>query len=312
VIDDDVLTHMLERASLRSELVCRTVARGRWALALPARPMLVLHHVLDGTCVLRVAGITHRLLPGDTALVGPRIEHRLDGGDASVRATTLDVWLPKSHVEDGERVLGSGRDEARSLCGVFYFQHEALASLVRALPAVLLARGREIEARPSFATTLARLREESARPRLGSALVQRRLLEMVLVELVRQLHDSSPARLVALESADDDVVARAIARMSEALDVEWDVADLAKAVGVSRATLARRFVQVTGLPPIQFHARMRAEEAERMIRETELPTAQIAESLGWSSVHAFQRAFHRLRKRTPASVRRAKISATSR
>ncbi|AKU93965.1 Transcriptional regulator, AraC family [Labilithrix luteola] len=308
---DDPLTHLLDRASLHSELVCRTVGRGRWALALAARPVLVLHHVLDGTCVLRAKDVDQRLLPGDIALVGPHVEHRLDAGDPTIRPVTLERWLANARVEDGERVLGTGRDEARALCGLFYFQHEELASLVRALPPVLYASGRSIEQRPSFDATLVRLREESTMPKLGSSLMQRRLLEMVLVEFVRLLGDTTPARLTALESAEDDVVARAIARMSEELDVEWDVEALAKSVGVSRATLARRFAQVTGLPPIQFHARMRAEEAERLLKETDLPTTQIAESLGWSSVHAFQRAFRRLRNTTPASIRKGQSRSPS-
>ncbi|WP_437915751.1 AraC family transcriptional regulator [Sorangium sp. So ce302] len=296
---DDPLSNRFFLAKLSSEVVCQTAGRGAWALDLPARPILVLHHVTEGSCVLRAGRQTVSLYQGDVALVRPNVGHRLDHGDARAKPVLLDRWLEVSREEDGERVLGRGATTARALCGVFRFEHDALAPLLQALPTVIHAGARAIEARPSFADALARLRSELHETRLA----RRRWLELVLVELVRLLADREPAKLAALGATQDPVVARAIAELVHDPARAWDVDTLARTVGVSRATLARRFLEATGAPPMAYRATLRTEHARRLLRETTLSNQQIAHAVGFATVQAFQRAFRRATGATPSAVR---------
>jgi AraC-like DNA-binding protein len=303
VHEDDPLSDLLSRAKLSSELVCRTAGQGAWALDVPARPILVLHHVTEGSCVLRAGRETVSLYQGDVALVRPNVGHRIDHGDEKAKPVLLERWLEVSRQEDGERVLGRGAITTRALCGVYRFEHDALATLLQALPTVIHAGARAVEARPSFADVLARLRSEVREMRLGAALACRRWLELVLVELVRLLADRNPAKLVALGATQDAVVARAIAELVQDPAREWDVETLARTVGVSRATLARRFIEATGAPPMAYRAMLRTEHARRLLRDTMLSNQQIAEAVGFATVQAFQRAFRRDTGSTPATVR---------
>ena len=300
---DDALSNRLFQAKLSSELVCRTSARGAWALDIPARPILVLHHVTEGSCVLRTGRESVSLYQGDVALVRPNVGHRVDHGDAKVKPVLLDRWLEVARKEDGERVLGRGATTVRALCGVFRFEHDALAPLLQALPTVIHARARDIDARPSFAEALTRLRSELTETRLGAGLARRRWLELVLVELVRLLADREPAKLAPLGTTQDAVVARAIAELTHHPVRAWDVDTLARTVGVSRATLARRFIESTGVPPMAYRATLRTEHARRLLRETMLSNEEIAQAVGFATVQAFQRAFRRETGTTPSVVR---------
>ncbi|XXY49911.1 AraC family transcriptional regulator [Sorangium sp. So ce269] len=300
---DDPLSSRFFMAKLSSELVCRTALRGAWALELPARPILVLHHVTEGSCVLRAGREAVSLYQGDVVLVRPNVGHRVDHGDARAKPALLDRWLEVSREEDGERVLGRGATTARALCGVFRFEHDTLAPLLQVLPTVIHAGARAIEARPSFADALARLRSEVHETRLGAGLARRRWLELILIELVRLLADREPAKLAALGAAQDPVVARAIAELAHDPARAWDVDTLARTVGVSRATLARRFLEATGAPPMAYRATLRTEHARRLLRETTLSNQQIAHAVGFATVQAFQRAFRRETGATPSAVR---------
>jgi len=75
-------------------------------------------------------------------------------------------------------------------------------------------------------------------------------------------------------------------------------------VNVSRATLARRFGQLVGEPPLAYLTRWRMDLAARRLRETRDPVKAIARDLGYTSEFAFSRAFTRSRGEAPGRYRK--------
>jgi AraC-like DNA-binding protein len=73
----------------------------------------------------------------------------------------------------------------------------------------------------------------------------------------------------------------------------WRIEDLAAVVGLSRATLARRFTAVTGQSPMAYLAWWRMTLAARLLRDTDLPLPGIARQVGYGSAYAFSHAFKR-------------------
>ena len=86
--------------------------------------------------------------------------------------------------------------------------------------------------------------------------------------------------------------------------LDWTVDSLAADVGVSRATLARRFISRTGDSPAAFLTRWRMDVAARRLRDTDDTVAAIAHSLGYTSEFAFNRAFTRERRISPGRYRK--------
>lgn len=102
----------------------------------------------------------------------------------------------------------------------------------------------------------------------------------------------------------DRAITRAIELMKEKLEQPLRIAALARAVGVSRAAFARRFVQATGFSPLRFLHTLRLERAAQLLAETDLSLATIAEQVGYSSEFAFSRAFKRHRGLPPSIFRK--------
>ncbi|MFL6056194.1 MAG: AraC family transcriptional regulator [Actinoallomurus sp.] len=73
----------------------------------------------------------------------------------------------------------------------------------------------------------------------------------------------------------------------------WRIEDLAAHVGLSRATLARRFTALTGQPPMAYLTWWRMTTAARLLRESDLPLLAIARQVGYGSPYAFSHAFKR-------------------
>jgi AraC-like DNA-binding protein len=151
---------------------------------------------------------------------------------------------------------------------------------------------------------------ESASKRPGSEAVLERLSEMMFVDALRRhidaMTDQASGWLAGLR---DRIVGRALALMHERPAADWTIDELGRQVGLSRSALNQRFVDLVGLPPIQYLAQWRMQLASQMLRDTRSPIAAIALDVGYDSEAAFVRAFKRLVGTPPATWRREQSRA---
>ena len=92
--------------------------------------------------------------------------------------------------------------------------------------------------------------------------------------------------------------------MHEAPVQDWSIDELGRRVGLSRSALHERFVELIGVPPMQYLAQWRMQAAARLLLETRASVAAIALDVGYNSEAAFARAFKRLIGKPPAAWRR--------
>lgn len=102
------------------------------------------------------------------------------------------------------------------------------------------------------------------------------------------VREMPPRGIVARRSTDatvasDPLVAAALRLLRENLSRPFGPAQLADALGVSRGTLDRRFTAELGRTASDEIRRQRLDVAKRLLRETNLPVAEIAAQSGFSS-----------------------------
>lgn len=149
-----------------------------------------------------------------------------------------------------------------------------------------------------------------ARPQPGAAAVLDRIVDILLVQLLRawldagQDRDHDQARPASwLSALTDPVAGPALAVLHTQPGRNWTVPSLAAAVGVSRATLARRFPAQVGCTPAAYLTRWRMDLAAVRLRDTDDTVGAVARSLGYTSEYAFNRAFTRDRRIPPGRYR---------
>ncbi|MFE3460152.1 helix-turn-helix transcriptional regulator [Nocardiopsis aegyptia] len=74
---------------------------------------------------------------------------------------------------------------------------------------------------------------------------------------------------------------------------------------VSRATLSRRFLTAAGQAPGAYLTQWRMDLAARRLRDTDDSLEAVAHAVGYTSAHAFNRAFSRARGQSPGRFRTA-------
>jgi LacI family transcriptional regulator len=107
-----------------------------------------------------------------------------------------------------------------------------------------------------------------------------------------------------------DAVALTDAAISKAVRVIRDracqgltVEELMKSVSLSRTVFERRFRKLLNRTPHEQISRVRIERAKALLSTTDLPTAQIAEKVGFDHVEYFHVVFKKLAGETPARFR---------
>jgi AraC-like DNA-binding protein len=196
-----------------------------------------------------------------------------------------------------------GDAEASIVCGFLGLDLRPFNPLISALPRLLHLRAGEDNARIGAFTRQA-VAESHARRAGGEAMLAR-MSEMMFVDAVRRYAETLPAQSEGwLAGLRDRFVGRALALLHERPAHAWSIEELGREVGLSRSALHERFVQLIGVPPMQYLAQWRMQAAARLLLETRGHVAEIALEVGYDSEAAFARAFKRAVGMPPGAWRR--------
>ena len=128
------------------------------------------------------------------------------------------------------------------------------------------------------------------------------LLEQLLIRLLRREEHAPTMRIassIKLRS-DHDLVDRIIAFMQENTCGNLTFADVCRFSAQSATNLKTIFKGVTGVGVMSYYRALKISEAKRMLREGDGNITQIADRLGYTSVHYFSRYFKRATGMTPS------------
>jgi AraC family transcriptional activator of mtrCDE len=307
----DWLSRLLEILPVTGQLELRCFYGAPWEVADAASPEgeMPYHIIVGGGATLEdgVGGRPQRLAPGDI-LVFPRGRaHRLhDGGGDRPAAQRLRPLLNVTISENTG--LGERLD---MLCGRFVLDPRHGRLMRDYLPEVLVvsaASHSATTARPGAAAQLAGLvallRDESITENLGGRAMLN-ALSTALFALVLRLageSDEAPSGLLAL--AGNPRLAPALAALFQQPAHPWTLPELAGLCNMSRATLARQFQDTLGRSAADLLTDIRMTMAAGALRDRSRSAGEIADSVGYQSEAAFQRAFKAHMGLTPAQWRK--------
>jgi AraC-like DNA-binding protein len=304
----DPLGDVLDLSRVRGALLASVHAGAPWGLALPQSDGASFHAVTAGTAWLRVEDHEPvQLMPGDLVLLPGGAPHRLSSvPDGDCRPWDRTVKEQLVTPDGGLRLDGPGA-VTTFVCAGFDYDHDIAQPLLALLPPVLHLPAAPVGGGPA-AALVALLAGEVGGHGAGSRAAVARLIDLLLIALVRAWVSADGGRASWLSALRDPTVARALAVLHERPAEPWTLAALASEVSVSRATLARRFTELVGQPPLAYLTGWRMDLAARRLKDTGDPIDAIARSVGYRSEYAFSRAFRRHRGQPPGRFRRAVAS----
>ncbi|MEU3622734.1 AraC family transcriptional regulator [Amycolatopsis coloradensis] len=192
--------------------------------------------------------------------------------------------------------------ETTLIVGAYPVRGELSRPLLDALPVVV-----RVDAGGAGDPVLDHLAAEVAVDAPGQQVVLDRLLDWMLVCSLREWFDRPGGAPPAWWAAQrDPVVGDALRLLHAEPAAPWTVSKLAGRTGVSRSTLAKRFADLVGEPPLTYLTRWRMTLAADLLADRESSTiSDIARTVGYSDPFGFSAAFKRVRGVNPSEFRRA-------
>lgn len=333
-MSQDTLSDVLRGVRLRGAVFFYVTGSSEWAAEAPSAkeiaPLLMrgvehvmeYHAVAQGSCWAGIPdGPSVQLFAGDVVMF-PHGDAHVVSSAPGMRGNPDLSWFSSAEVDQLPLRLSYNGNDLRSapalegstdatiVCGFLGCDLQPFNPLIAALPRLLHLRATDDDAWIAKFTQQAVTESHARRP--GGEAMLARMSEMMFVDAVRRYADHLPTHSAGwLAGLRDRFVGRALALMHEQPAQDWTIDELGRRVGLSRSALHERFVQLIGVPPMQYLAQWRMQAAARLLLETRATVAAIALDVGYDSEAAFARAFKRLVGKPPAAWRRERDAAVA-
>jgi AraC-like DNA-binding protein len=312
----DAIVGLLDGPRARGAFLLRAIMDPPWSVRVQDRaPLSLLAMVRGGAWVVPdPPGETVRLGPGDVAITRGPDPYTFADDPASPpqvvihpgeRCTTPEGESLAQAMDLGVRTWGNNpHGSTVMLIGAYQMRGEISERLLAALPPLVVLRE---DAWSSPLIPL--LADEIVKDEPGQEAVLDRLLDLLLIAVLRAWFSRPEADAPAWYRAHDDpVVGRALRMIHNNPDHPWTVAALAAEIGVSRAALARRFTDLVGEPPMSYLTGWRLTLAADLLREPDATVGAVARQVGYASPFALSTAFKRVRGVSPRQHRVAALA----
>jgi AraC-like DNA-binding protein/mannose-6-phosphate isomerase-like protein (cupin superfamily) len=292
-----MLSSVLSTAAVTGSVAATVRAGEDWGLELAEVPGAAFHAVTSGTAFLVLDGANPlRLGAGDAVLLPMGTPHLLLSAPGA-RSRRFDHVRAESALgtdDQGWLVVGQPPVSTQIVCASYDRDPDLHLDPFSALPPVVYVPA--LAAPVGLRSSLALISDELQTAGPGLRTVLDHAVDIVLVQMLRawlagpEAQDRPPSWLRGLG---DPTTSSALAMLHQEPALPWTVSVLARRLGVSRATLTRRFESEVGQSPAGYLGAWRMDLAARRLRHGDDTVAAIARGVGYRSEYAFNRAFSR-------------------
>lgn len=320
----DSLVDVLHQVKLSGVLFFRGEGSSPWRVDVPhanalapiilprARHIISYHIITRGSCWASLDGQTPIRLETGDVLVAPHGDPyamMIDQGDSMPQDPETALGFFRRMAAEA-RPFTIIKDEGEScrlnmVCGFLGCDTRPFNPLLATLPR-LLRVSRLSNTQTDLLDKLIDLTlSQSREPGTGSEAIRLRLSELMFIEVVRRHLSTLPAGEHGwLAGLRDPTVGRALTLLHAQPAHPWTLEELANQVSTSRSTLADRFTDFIGQPPMQYLTQWRMQVAARLLADSGKKVASIAFEVGYASEAAFSRSFKKATGTSPMNWRR--------
>ncbi len=296
----DVLGDVLQTLRFRGSVFFHSDLAAPWGMSLQKLSALRFHIVLSGDCFVGARGWDPIKVEETDIIMLPT------GGSHWIADRPGRALIPSARAgkacELGNPLFQNGKITNRLVCGMVHFDQEMPHPIMRDLPKVMHFPMLE-SAGPIW--SVIKLIDAEVSKQQGSSHIADRLTEVLFIQLLEQhvrTKDEPNGFLAALR---DRRVHHALSLIHQDSTRDWSLPSLGDKVGMSRATLVRRFNEVLGVSPMVYITDWRLMKANNLIRSSALSIEQIANATGFATARTLSRAFSRQYGLTPSELRRS-------
>ncbi|MEQ6888560.1 AraC family transcriptional regulator [Halomonas sp. CS7] len=306
----DTLGGLLDAPRARGAFALRTVMTPPWSLRIVAEsPLTLVAGVAGEVWIVPDESEPVRIGPGDIAVTRAPVHYTVAHAPTmppqvvihpGQRCCDLAGYSVREEMTHGVRTWGNDpRGKTVFLVGAYEHLSDISDRLLRSLPPVLSLSRRD------WASPLVQLLcDEVIIDEPGQAAVLDRLLDLLITAVLKAWFARQGAQRPAWwRYQGDRIVENALRIMHDHPAHPWTLDTLALETGASRSSLARRFHDLVGEPPMTFLKNWRLALAADLLCQPDETVGSVADKVGYATPYAFSAAFKRVRGVSPKAHR---------
>jgi len=306
----DALSDILRSMRFNSSVYFKKDFPSQWGMQINKSNFAQFHMVVRGNCWLQIDGDENpRMLTGGDIVLFPH-------GKSHWLADTLDSEkvdgkkIVEAHYDNEE--IFNGKKTATSLvCGHFEFDKEFNHPFIKSLPEFIQISEKEAESISWIENATKVIIAEAVSKQPGSEIVTLRLAEILFIQIIRSYILQNKNISGFLSALTDNQISSALKIIHSRSEDNFTLEEIAREVGMSRASFANKFKTLVGLTPMNYATNWRMNKAKDLLRNKNLSTLDIAEKVGYSSEASFSRAFKKQFNSNPGMIRRQIFATTN-
>jgi AraC-like DNA-binding protein len=302
--DDDiafsVLDDVIDTLRFRGSIFFHSSLAAPWGMLLPALPLPRFHIALEGAFYIGADDDEVSVKPMDIIMlpnggmhwIADDVNRELVPSERASEACELDRPL-----------FQQGDITNRVMCGVVEYEYAISHPIISALPSICQLSN--IQHNDSIWITVRQIDTEIARSQSKKSAIIDRLTEVLFIQLLNQFVSENNFLSGFLAALHDPGVNRVLQLIHKSPEKHWSLDSLGKEVGMSRATLQRKFKAALDASPIAYLSHWRLTKAYQLVKHSNLTFDAIADKIGLSDARTLRTAFQRRYGITPNELRKA-------
>ncbi|OUR95667.1 hypothetical protein A9Q84_14290 [Halobacteriovorax marinus] len=300
----DILGDVLRVGELGSQIVARPNLVAPWGMMFPTEDKSLFHIFKSGTCYFYpdLESKEPRVIQAGDLLFIPRINnYRLLSEKDGESNFYKDV------VKSFKDVVIKESDKATTMiCGSYKLKTKLSLPFFSLFPDFIHLSKEDLENYPELGNTVKLIMQEEAVTSLGADIILLRIVDILLVQMIRYWLTNYDSKSVGwLMATLDSEVGQVLSMIHRNPEKKWTVEDLAEEAAVSRTKLFNSFTKSVGVSPIQYLTSWRIDLSKKLLTTTNQSIVEVANSVGYESEAAFSRAFKKTVEMTPGKYRKS-------
>jgi AraC-like DNA-binding protein len=299
----DVLSEVLDIVHVHGERAAVIAPQGPQTISFP-NAMPCLHIVEHGEIVIQIEGEleTYTVKANQLALLLQGHAHHVRYGDGGPE-TFIDNAL-EQHSRPSTQQFGTG-NTVKCFWGSFSFYGDLAESVLNGLPSIIVIRDLKQDPIEWLAFSCQIILDEKREKNPGANVMVSRILDLMLVQILRRWARDAQMSPGWLASAQDERISRAVTAIHENAAYNWSIEALSDLCGMSRSSFVTLFEKVMRQAPGAYLREWRLARSAKLLRFSGATVETISEQVGYTSKEAFSRAFRKRFGKSPSKWRSA-------
>jgi len=297
----DILADILRVGELGSRIVCRPELPAPWGLIFSPESKAYFHIIKRGSCLFypKNKKIPIALHQGDVLFVPKVNDYRIASSKEVVGKNYID------EIKRVKKILNKNENKTtRMICGSYELNSNMSLPFFSLLPSYIHLTNEDINKYPELAQIVQILIREDSTTRLGSDLIAARILDILLIQIIRFWLENCKTESVGwLMATLDTEIGKVLSIIHERPEEKWTIDSLARETAISRTKIFNKFTKEVGISPIQYLTNWRIDLSKQLLKTTNLSILEVANAVGYESEAAFGRVFKKTVQNTPGKFR---------